>query len=133
MDAAITYPWAFAAHAVTTPAGPSAPWTYWLTQPVAYIVIAPVAAVAAWRGIRQVEGAWEGRPQWWRLTAEASGVAVLLVIVAGILDPLSRALRSVLHEGIETAALVGVLGALLTATNYLLVRGLEPNSTAMRS
>src|SRR5687767_8492394 len=69
-DVVATYVYSFATYEVLPRSPVSEPATYFLAQPWVYALIAPVAAVAAWRGARQVLDAWAARVRWWRLTLE---------------------------------------------------------------
>lgn len=118
-DVVLTYAYAFVAVALTPPEGPHAPATYWLTQAWVYALIAPVAAVAAWRGAGQVLNAWAGRPRWWRLTLEgaAFGAAGVVIFAAS-----GHTLAEVAMSILEVGAITGGLGVVLTGINLPLAR-----------
>ncbi len=127
-DVVLAYAYTFAAHGfIGGIEGPRAPATYWLTQLWVYLLIAPVAAVASWRGARQVLDAWAGRPRWWRLTAEGAaagaGCSVLMLLSLGSWPDFAMALR-------DAVALCGGLGLVLTCANLPLARLLRPHAAS---
>src|SRR4051812_37722769 len=86
-DWLLTYPYVFLTNALPFEhSGPAAPATYWMTQVWAYVLIAPVAAIAAWRGIRQFERMRRHQEHWWRLTAEAAAIGTAPVILIAIVE-----------------------------------------------
>jgi hypothetical protein len=119
-DVLATYAYAFAAQALTPPSGPHAPVTYWMTQPWVYLLIAPVAAVATWQGLRQAAAVREGDRRWWRLPLTGAAIA------AGVALPLSLVAQLGFAEAVlgitQVAAFGGGLGLLLTCINVPLVR-----------
>jgi hypothetical protein len=127
IDALLTYPYVFAAEALMPPPeGPHATTAYWMTQAWVYALIAPVAIVAAWRGARQVQHAWAGRPRWWRLPVEAMACALpaaLMLLMSG------AGVAEVVLGSPQLMALAGGLGLLLTCVNYPLARLLHPRGT----
>lgn len=126
-DALLTYPYVFAANALLfAPEGPHATTAYWMTQAWVYLLIAPIAIVAAWRGARQVQHAWAGRPRWWRLPAEAAAFAAATVLMLPLFGaPLAEAALG----SLPFMAVAGGLGLLLTCVNYPLARLLRPRGT----
>jgi hypothetical protein len=122
VDFLLTYPYAFAVNELFGgQSGPRADWTHWAGQPWVYALIAPVAAVAAWRGVRQVQRLWAGRPAWWRLPAEGAAAAAALPVAVAIFE------ASAIFRAIGESALLGAgLGLLLTAANAVLARVLRP-------
>lgn len=130
VDVVLAYAFSFVANGLIGGSeGPKAPPAYWLTQWFAYLFIAPIAAVAAWRGARQVLDAWAGRPAWWRLTVEGAllgaGCTVLLALSLGSLRDFAMALR-------DGVVLCGALGVVLTCANYPLARLLRPGQMSTR-
>ena len=118
IDFALTYAYAFVANALPVDrSGPSAPVSYWATQPWVYALIAPIAAVAAWRGVRHVQRMRGGNGRWWRLTAEAAGCGVVPVVAIAVFES-SGLFRAML----EAAVIAGGLGLLVTAVNMALDR-----------
>jgi hypothetical protein len=131
-DFVLTYPWAFAANALTPPDGPHAPWTYWIAQPWVYAFIAPVAAVAAWRGVCHVRAAGSRRQRWWQLPSEGFVVGIGVALLAVLIDwPPHFSVRHAISEVLTIGVLVGSLGLLLSATNALLIRVLTPARSAL--
>lgn len=82
VDALLAYVYVFITDALMPPPeGPHQTTAYWMTQLWVYALISPIAAVAAWRGVRQVQHAWAGRPRWWRLPIEGMTFALLGVVL----------------------------------------------------
>lgn len=121
-DVLLTYVYCFSVNALLPPPqGPHAPPAYWLTQAWVYGLIAPVAAVAAWRGARQVLDAWAGRARWWRLTVEGAviGAVVPVPFVWNIIFVSPADIPPVM---LQVGAMSAGLGLLLTAVNYPIAR-----------
>jgi hypothetical protein len=120
-DVLLTFPFCFAANELPFGrVGPHATWHYWLSQPAAYILIAPVAAVAAWFGVRQVRAEWAGRPHWGRVALEGAGLALAVTLGVSLLA--QATLADVAGATLESSILAGTFGLLLTAINYPLSR-----------
>lgn len=123
-DAVLTYAYVFAANGfVGEVQGPHAPATYWLTQPWVYLLIAPVAAVACWRGARQVQDAWAGRPRWWRLTVEGVAIGAACSASLGLMIASWSDFVLMLRD---VVILCGGLALLLTCANVPLARVPRP-------
>lgn len=120
-DVLLTFPFCLAANELPLGrSGPHAPWRYWLSQPTAYVLIAPVAVGAAWFGVRQVRAAWAGRPRWGRVALEGAGLALTVTLAVSLLA--QATLTDIIGATLKSAILAGGLGLLLTAVNYGLSR-----------
>jgi hypothetical protein len=128
-DVALTYAYCFATYALLPRSPLAAPTSYLLTQRWVYGYIAPVAAVAAWRGARQVLHAWAGRPQWWRLALEGAAIGAAAAFLMAPPAP-GRPLTQVARGMLEVAAITGGLGLMLTVANHSLARVLRPGRSA---
>lgn len=123
-DAVLTHAYVFVANGlISAVEWRHAPATYWLTQPWVYRLIAPVAVVACWRGVRQVLGAWAGHPRWWRLTGEGAaigaGCMMLITLPGGSSADSASAVRDMM-------LLSAGLGLVLTCANVSLAHLLRP-------
>ncbi len=125
-DVLLTYVYSFAMYAVLPRSSLAAPTSYFLTQPWVYAYIAPVAGMAAWRGARQVLDAWVGGPVWWRLTLEGAAIGAAAALLVSPPAP-GRLSGEVAVDMLEVAGITAVLGLILTAINYPLVRLLRPD------
>lgn len=123
-DAVLTYAYVFAAHQlISASEWRHAPVTHWLTQPWVYQLIAPVAAVASWRGVRQVLDAWAGRARWWRLTAEGAVLGAGCTMLMAL--PMNTWTDSLIAAR-DFLLLSAGLGLVLTCANVPLAHLLRP-------
>lgn len=119
-DVLATYAYVFAVQALTPPSGPHAPVTYWMTQPWIYLLIAPVAAVATWQGLRQAAALQAGDRRWWRLSLVAAAIGAVAMLAVSF--PAWFSYGEVIGATTEVAAISAGLGLLLTGINYAIVR-----------
>lgn len=117
-DVLVTYCYVIVASGLPLhPTTPHPDLLYWARLPWFYALIVPVAAVAAWRGVRQMQRASAGRPAWWRLPAEGGATAATPLLLGAIFDT---------TVNVRFIAVVGLFGAglglLLTGVNMLLGR-----------
>ena len=124
-DVALTYAYCFAAYALLQRSPLAVPTADFLTQPWAYGYVAPVVAVAAWRGARQVLDAWAGRPRRWRLALEGAAIGAAAAFLMAPPAP-GRPPTLVVRGMLEAAAITAVLGLMLTVANRPLARALRP-------
>ena len=118
VDLVASYAYCFLANEVPFgSSGPRGHLDYWLTQPLAYLVIAPVALVATWRALTL-----SGRPgiPVWRLPLEGLLLAAGLVIAFSVLSRSSG--TDILMTAIEAGGFAALLGLLLTGLNRAILQ-----------